>query len=422
VDLGSTKIAGYLVDLENGKTLAEKGIMNPQISYGEDIISRINYAIKSPTGIQKKQEVVEEALNMMVDDLCDEVGLTKKDIIEAVIVGNTAMHHLLLNIPVRQLAYSPFVPTIREGMDIKARDIGLEIAPGAYIHILPNIAGYVGADHTAMLIATAGEWDYDNNVLALDIGTNTEISLIIKGEITTVSCASGPAFEGYQIKDGVRATKGAIERISITGAKVRYHTIDDAQPIGICGSGIIDTVAQLFLSGVLNRSGRMIMDSHPRIRRNGRKPEFVLVTEEELKGHPAITFSQKDVREIQLGKAAIQAGIQILLEERNISIQEIDKVIIAGAFGSYIDISNSIAIGIFPPLPLGRFRQVGNAAGVGAKLALLSMIKRAVAQDLYSRVKYLELASHPFFAKAFGQACYLEPYQSMDVLKADRNL
>ncbi|GAG93933.1 unnamed protein product, partial [marine sediment metagenome] len=212
IDLGTTKIAGYLVDLSHGRTLAAKGIMNPQISYGEDIVSRITTVTNSSAEGVQLQKLVVEALNELAVDLCAEVGANIEEIVEAVVVGNTAMHHLFLGLPVRQLAYSPFVPAVSQALDIKARDLGLHIASGAYVHVLPNIAGFVGADHVAMLLATEA-WQAKGLIVALDIGTNTEVSLVNNGEITTVSCASGPAFEGGHIKDGMRAASGAIERL-----------------------------------------------------------------------------------------------------------------------------------------------------------------------------------------------------------------
>jgi len=406
VDLGSTKIAGYLVDLHNGKTLAAKGIMNPQISYGEDIVSRITYAMKSPSGRAKVTEVVVEALNRLAEDLCAEVGAATEEILEAVVVGNTAMHHLLLGLPVGQLALAPFVPAVGGDLDLKARDIGLAIAPGAYIHLPPNIAGYVGSDHVAVLMATAGDWSHQL-VLALDVGTNTEISLITPGRgINSLSCASGPAFEGYHIQDGTRATRGAIERVLITPDEVYYQTIGGAPASGICGSGILDAVAQLHLAGVLSDNGRILMGSHPRVRRDGDQPEFILAAEE---GRQEIRVTQGDVREIQLAKAAIQTGIQVLMAESGVAAQEIDKVIIAGAFGNYIDVPNAVAIGMFPSLPLDRFKQVGNAAGMGARLALLSTKIRTEARALRSRVNYIELARYPDFARIFARSCHLKP-------------
>lgn len=407
VDLGSTKIAGYLIDLETGKTLAAKGIMNPQISQGEDMITRINLAVRSPGGRTLMANLAREALVKLAQGLCSEMGARTADILEAVIVGNTAMHHLLLGLPVHQLARSPFVPAVRGDLNVKARAIGLDFAPGAYVYFPPNIAGFVGADHVAVLAATAEEWDH-KNLIVIDIGTNTEISLICRGRITSVSCASGPAFEGYHIRDGLRASPGAIERIRLWGEGVSYKTIDDAEPTGICGSGILDAVSQLYLAGVLDGGGRMLRGSHSRVVEKSGRLEFILVPGDLNATVSEISITQKDVREVQLGKAAIAAALMILLERDGIS--EIDKIIIAGAFGSYIDISNALAMGMLPSLALTRFHQVGNAAGMGARLLLLSSVKRKETRELLSRITYLELAGTPEFSQAFTRACLLGPY------------
>jgi uncharacterized 2Fe-2S/4Fe-4S cluster protein (DUF4445 family) len=319
------------------------------------------------------------------------------------------MHHIFLGLPVRQLVYSPFVPAVSRAVDIKARDLGLHIAPGAYVHLLPNIAGFVGADHVAMLLATQ-VLQVEGVAVALDIGTNTEVSLVNNGEITAVSCASGPAFEGGHIKDGMRAASGAIERLRIENDGIQYQTIDEAPPIGICGSGILDAMAQLYLTGVIDKGGRM-RKSHPRVRTHQTQREFVLVAEEKRDGHPAVVITQQDVRELQLAKAAIRTGIQVLLETNACSEEEINRVIIAGAFGTYIDVSSAITIGMLPSLPISRFRQVGNAAGMGAKLALISLGKRTEAQTIASKVHYIELASAANFMKTFIQTGYLGQYR-----------
>ncbi|MCG2768622.1 MAG: ASKHA domain-containing protein, partial [Anaerolineae bacterium] len=214
VDLGTTKIAGYLVDLEEGKTLAAKGVMNPQIAYGEDVIARIARTRGAPLEAARLQQLVVEALNEVAADLCAEVGAALQDIVEAVVVGNTAMHHLFLRLPVEQLALAPYVPAVSEALDVKTRDVGLRLAPGAYVHLLPNIGGFVGADHVAVLLGT-DVWRAEDLVLALDIGTNTEVALISNGEIASTSCASGPAFEGAHIKHGMRAAPGAIEVVQL---------------------------------------------------------------------------------------------------------------------------------------------------------------------------------------------------------------
>jgi len=403
VDLGSTKIAAYLVDLESGETLAAKGVMNPQFAYGEDIISRLSFVLQKRGGGKLMQKLVIDELNKLLLELCTEVDARSDEVVEAVIVGNTAMHHLVLRLPVEQLARAPYIPAVKSALDIKARDLGFGIAPGAYVHILPNIAGFVGADHVAMLLSTKEIWQKQDLTLAIDIGTNSEVSLIDNGEVTSVSCASGPAFEGAEIKDGMRATTGAIEQLRVADDAVEYLTIGKARPVGICGSGILDAVAQLRLAGVVDKGGRML-NNHPRVRDKQGQREFIVVSKEERNGLPAITITQNDVRAIQLAKGALRSGIQVLLDARNHSSEEIKKVIIAGAFGSYIDVSSAMTIGMLPFLPLNRFEQVGNAAGIGAKLALVSRSKNAEAQEVASKVHYIELAAVPDYAKILIEA------------------
>ena len=405
VDLGTTKVAGYLLDLESGKTVASKGIMNPQIAYGEDVITRINLARRGSDKAKRMQNLVVEAINSIAAELSAQVDVGPEQIVDAVVVGNTAMHHLLLHLPVDQLACAPHVPSVRQALDIKARELGLSISPGAYIHFLPNIAGFVGADHVAVVLST-GVFKAKGLVLAVDVGTNTEICLANKGNMTSVSCASGPAFEGAHIKFGMRAAAGAIERLRLVDQEIEYHTIEDRKPIGICGSGILDTMAQLYIAGVLDRDGRMI-ENHPNVRSYEKGREFILINEDESEGSAAITITQQDVRQLQLAKAAIRAGIQILLNEENNSEDDIDQIIVAGAFGSYLDISSAIAIGMFPQLPLDRFNQVGNAAGTGARSALISRTKRTEALDIALQIRYIELAGVPNFGEIFLQALSL---------------
>jgi len=401
VDIGTTKVAGYLVDLESGKTLASKGIMNPQISYGEDVVSRIVIASKSPSESAKLQSVLVEALSHLSEELCAESNTKTEEIVEAVIVGNTAIHHLFLGLPVKQLGLAPYVPTVDEALNVKAREIGLRVAPGAYVHLLPNIAGYVGADHVAMLLATRLA-DTKETTLAIDIGTNTEICLNHKGRMTSVSCASGPAFEGAHIKFGMRAAPGAIEHVRLEKDRLEVQTIGGEVPIGICGSGLLDVVAQLRLNEVVDRSGKML--EHSLIRRQDGHVEFVLA---ERDGVDDITISQKDVRELQLAKAAIRLGIQALVDAEDLTENDLEKVIIAGAFGTFIDVKSAITIGMLPDLPLERFTQVANAAGTGARLALISKGEREKARQIAERDGYIELAKVPNFTRKFAEATYL---------------
>jgi uncharacterized 2Fe-2S/4Fe-4S cluster protein (DUF4445 family) len=411
IDLGTTKIAAYLLDLTSGRTLGSHGLMNPQIAYGEDVVARIALAEQDEGKRSLLRQLVVGAVNEAATELCSRVEAEASQIVDMVVVGNTAMHHLFLGLPVRQLALAPYVPAVTSALDVKARDLGLQLAPGAYVHLLPNVAGFVGADHVAMLLATHIA-DLQGVTLAIDIGTNTEICLANHGILTSASCASGPAFEGAHIKHGMRAAKGAIERLRLVGDKIEYQTIGGAPPMGLCGSGIVDAMAQLFLAGVIDRQGRVL--DHPQVREADGVREFVLVDEPtpfdgsgSEAGRSAIVITQQDIRQLQLAKGAMRAGIELLLAAGGRTAEEIDSVIVAGAFGSYIDVSSAIAIGLLPRLPLERFRQVGNAAGMGAKLALLSRAMRDAAQALASRIGYLELAAHPLFSATFAQAMLL---------------
>jgi uncharacterized 2Fe-2S/4Fe-4S cluster protein (DUF4445 family) len=404
VDVGTTKLAAYLMDLSSGKTLASRGVMNPQISYGEDIIARLMYAGKGPEEATRMQELLTGALNSLAADLCLAAGASPRDICEAVVVGNTAIHHLLLGLPVRQLAEAPYVPAVRAQLEVKARNLGLEFAPGAYLHMLPNIAGYVGADHVAMLLATS-MLDRGGTVLAIDIGTNTEMCLLSNGEMTSLSCASGPAFEGAHIKFGMRAAPGAIERVRMANGRMDYKTIGDEAPVGICGSGLLDLAAQLRMAEILDSRGRLSTGPETRIEDKDRV--FVVASEEAAGIDRAITVTQHDIRELQLAKGAIRCGIETLLQDAGLEAGDLEQVIIAGAFGSYIDVESAIAIGMLPRLPLYSFSQVGNAAGTGARLALVSRAMRRRAGEIADRVRYLELARAPKFMHNFARSMYL---------------
>jgi uncharacterized 2Fe-2S/4Fe-4S cluster protein (DUF4445 family) len=409
VDLGTTTIAAYLVDMETGKTLVSRGAMNPQIGYGEDVISRIDYAVNKPGDGKKLQKLVVDRLNELAKDLCKEVGASPKSIVEMTLVGNTAMHHLFLNLPVRQLVLTPFTAAVSMALDIKGYDLGLKITAGGYMHLPPVVTGFVGADHIAMLQAIDHRKDHEV-IVALDIGTNTEISLIHGNNITSTSCASGPAFEGGHIKQGMRAAKGAIERIRIDNKVVEYQTIGGAPPIGICGSGVLDALAQMYVAGVIDASGRFAKE-FPGIRHTEGTSEYVLAEREEDGEKISIVINQKDIRELQLAKAAIRSGIQLLIERGGFKEEDIDRIIVAGAFGTYIDLSSAMISGLLPTLPIERFEQVGNAAGTGAKMNLVSLTIRKEARDILSRAVYIELAGTPEFKRAFIQSSYLGQYR-----------
>jgi uncharacterized 2Fe-2S/4Fe-4S cluster protein (DUF4445 family) len=306
---------------------------------------------------------------------------------------------------VEQLGLSPCVPAVSEALDLPAATLGLAIAPGATVHLLPNIAGYVGADHVAMLLAT-GLWQKPGVAVGVDIGTNTEISLACRGVILSCSAASGPAFEGAHIRNGMRAAAGAIERVQIIDGQVHVYTIENNPPVGICGSGILDAIAEMRAAGVVNEKGAF-QSGHSLVRSGEGLPEFVLVPAERSGHGKEIALTRKDINEIQLAKAAIRVGIDTLLEQAGVGAQEIEEFIIAGAFGSYINISSALQIGVFPNLPLERFRQVGNAAGIGARQSLISTKQRRLAAEVASLVRYMELTGHTDFQRRCLQQMYL---------------
>jgi uncharacterized 2Fe-2S/4Fe-4S cluster protein (DUF4445 family) len=406
VDLGTTKLALYLVDLETGRTVAQRGLMNPQIAYGEDVISRISYASHGGGAAQRLQRRVIETLNQTLREFCNELSISPEQIVEMVVAGNTAMHHLFAGLPVQQLGQAPYLPATTEPLHLAARDIGLQIATEAAIYTPPNIAGYVGGDHVAMLVGIgAGSLKSGPPFLAIDIGTNTEITLSVRGRLLTCSCASGPAFEGAHIRHGMRAAPGAIERVLFERGNIQIYTIERRLPIGICGSGILDAIAALLDAGVLESRGNFRKGAE-RVRQNGNGGEFVLVDAPNSGSDGEIVLTRQDISEIQFAKAAIRAGIEILLEVSGVDASALEQFIIAGAFGSYLDVQSAVRIGLFPAIPLGKFRQVGNAAGIGARQMLVSNSQRRLGESLAKQVEYVELANHPHFQDKFAQSLF----------------
>jgi len=404
VDVGTTKLAAYLVDLATGRTLAKAGAMNPQIAYGEDVISRISYTLEQEDGRATLQKRLIEALNALVALLCEQAGCSADQIAEAVVVGNTAMHHLFAGLPVKQLGHAPYVPAVSEPLEFPAHEVGLELAAGAYVYLPSNIAGYVGADHVAMALGT-GAWETDRTWVALDIGTNTEVTVTRGGRICCCSCASGPAFEGAHIQDGMRAAPGAIERVRITDGRVHLKTIEDRPPVGICGSGILDAVSEMVRTGIIDRKGAFRTGANGVTFENG-LPLFTLAAASTTGHGRPVVITRHDINEIQLAKAAIRTGVEILLSAVGARYDDIEAFVVAGAFGTYLDIGSSIRVGMFPPLPLDRFRQVGNAAGTGARQLLVSAARRRTALEIVSRVQYVELTVHPEFSGRYLKAIY----------------
>ncbi len=402
VDVGTTKLAAFLLDIQTGQTLASAGRANPQIAYGEDVISRIQYADEHADGAAALQKVIAEALNQLIVELTDQTGTSLSQIVEVVLVGNTAMHHLAAGLPVHSLGTAPYHPAWVDAMSLPANQIGLRLTEGVNVYFPPNIAGFVGADHIAMLLATDTHKSL-KTVVAMDIGTNTEISLVHKGRHLSCSCASGPAFEGAHIRDGIRAVPGAIERVFIDEDGFKIQTIDCLPPVGICGSGILDAVAQMRKAKLIDSRGAFNKND-PRLTDSQGQPEFILAKATEAGRQIGVT--RKDINEIQLAKAAIRSGLEVLLREANISSDDIDLFLVAGAFGTYLDLENCIRIGLLPILPFQKFRQIGNAAGSGARQMLLSTLQREEAEAMTGQIEYVELTKVKdyidFFTDAIG--------------------
>jgi len=429
VDVGSTTVASYLCNLRTGELLATESAMNPQVSYGEDLMSRISYTMTNPDGLQKMNEVVIETINKLASQATRTAKISKGHIYEIALVGNTTMIHILLGINPIELGGAPFALSNRDAMDIKARDLGLRLHPNANAHVLPSEAGHVGADNVGVLIAEEPQLK-DGIVLTVDVGTNAEIVLSSPEWMYSASSPTGPAFEGGQISSGMRASPGAIERVRIDpDTKLpRFKVIGDErwsdswqtgpsvppgdQPLhlaaGICGSGVIEAVAELYLSGVMTPDGRfnpevicerLVWDE------NKRKGAYILATEEQSSSGQPVMITQDDVRNIQLAKAALYAGAKLLMMRAD--VQQLDEIIMAGAFGSYIDPKHAMVLGLIPDCELEKVHAVGNAAGDGARIALLNRTKRRQAQEIAYRVKYIETAVDPDFQEEFVKAMHL---------------
>ena len=404
VDLGTTKIAAYLVDLASGKVLAAEGQPNPQIGYGEDVISRLAYVESRPDGGPTLAGAVHSVLRDLAQTLVERVGVSTRDIAEVCVVGNTAMTHLLLQLPTGQLALSPYVPAAATELEVRASDLGLAFASDSRVYIPPCVAGFVGADLVAMTLASGIGQD-ERNVLGIDIGTNTEIVLSVHGrqQLIALSCASGPAFEGAHIRSGMRAAAGAIERVRLDENEPFIQTIGNVPPVGICGSGIIDVVAELRRVGAINARGRFQSEA-PRVQRGKDGLEYLLVPSAETSSGEEIAITQHDVSEIQLAKAAIMAGITVLLQVGGLQPEDLDEIIIAGAFGAYLNLDTAISAGLLPDLPVDRYRQVGNAAGEGARRILFSTSERQRALEIARKIDYVELSIYPGFQRIYARA------------------
>ena len=419
VDIGTTTLAAYLCNLNNGQVVVADSMMNPQVIYGEDVMSRITYAMMNPSaGLKRLKEAITEGLNGLIGSVAKSAAIIPEDIMELVVVGNTAMHHIFLGIEPGHLGRSPFPPVVHHSLDIKARDLGLKVHPAANVHILPIEAGFVGADNVGVLISQV-PYEREEMSLIIDIGTNGELVLGNKRRLISSSCATGPALEGAQLRFGMRAAAGAIERVRIDPKtfEVQYKVIGlekwshecfpaEIQSRGICGSGIIEAMAEMFKAGALDRSGRF-NDSiaHPRLRRGEKGYEFVIARAEETAIGQDITISISDIRAVQLAKGALYAGAKVMMSIWG--VERLDKIILAGAFGSSVDRERAMILGMFPDCDLENVSSVGNAAGDGARMALLNHEKRAEADRVAREVEYIELTTYPKFTEEFVAAMYI---------------
>lgn len=427
IDIGSTTVAAHLCDLRTGAVLATESLMNPQVTYGEDLMSRISYAMTNSQGLARMHAAIIEALNTLAASAARTAGIRARDIHDAVLVGNTTMVHILLGINPQELGGAPFALANRDSLDIKARELALRLHPGAYVHVLPAEAGHVGADNVAALLAEEPHVQ-DALTLLVDVGTNAEIVLGNRERLFSASSPTGPAFEGAQITFGMRAAPGAIERVRIDPATriARFRVIGDErwsdewqtgpdaaagdQPqhlaAGICGSGIIEVVAELMLAGIIQPDGRFAPDtSHDRIVWQGRKAAYILATGDQTTTGQPILVTQDDVRSIQLAKAALYAGAKLLMKRSGITA--VDRIVMAGAFGSYIDPRYAMILGLIPDCDLSQVAAVGNAAGDGARIALLNRHQRQQAQELARWVTYIETAIDPDFQAEFVGAIHI---------------
>ncbi len=418
VDVGTTTVAAYLCDLATGEVINTDSMMNPQVPYGEDVMSRITYAMSHEDGIRTLRSAIIEGLNTLAARVTEAVGFTPADILDMSIVGNTAMHHCFLGIYPEHLGLAPYAPALHHSLDVKARDMGLGFAPGAHVFVLPNEAGFVGADNVGVLIAEE-PWTKDDRQLIIDIGTNGELIMGNRERLISASCATGPAFEGAQIHFGMRAAPGAIEKIYINPEtkEPRYKVIgkeewndqlspDEVGAKGICGSGIIDAIAELFKAGIIEKSGKFVKGIETdRVRRGEQGDEYVLAWANETSVGRDITITIKDVRAVQLAKGAMYAGAKIMMQK--LGYDALDRVVLAGAFGSYIDREESLTIGMFPDVPIKKAYAVGNAAGDGARMALLDANKRTEADEWARKVTYVELSVEPTFERQFMMAMHI---------------
>lgn len=415
VDIGTTTVVARLVDMTDGRCLGTRSTLNPQTRFGDDVISRINYA-QSATHLAELQKVVIDAINDLIRRLCRDNRVEPVRIYEACMVGNTTMSHIVLQFPVEQLGRAPYRAWSVDAQDVPPAQLGLEMNPAGNVHCAENIAGFVGSDTTAVALAVDVESAADTT-LVIDIGTNGELVLGMGGRLYAASCAAGPALEGARIQHGGRAADGAIEAVVVNEDDISLDVIGDAAARSICGSGLIDAVAVLCDLGVVDATGRFVERKRlpqlpgpiaARIVESNGQAAFCLA----FRGRPsqpAVILTQRDIREVQLAKAAIRAGSRILLNKLGLRDEDIQSVMLAGAFGNYLRPASAIRIGLLPHVPLDRIHFVGNAAASGAQMLLLSSECREKSARLARKIQYVEIAHEKDFTDIFADAMFLNP-------------
>ena len=407
VDLGTTTIVAYLLDLGNGNQIANLADLNPQVIFGEDVMSRIAYAMKDEKSRTLLKQRVLEKIDALSTMLCNDSGVPSDKLSRLVLVGNTAMHHLALSLNPSSLGLAPYEPQMRDAFTSNGKSVGFKSVPNAEVYFAPNIAGFVGGDTLAFILSQRLDL-VDEVVIGIDIGTNGEIVLSKRGELFCCSAAAGSAFEGATISQGMRGQDGAIEHLAIRDIidAPEISVIGGGAPRGLCGSAIVDTVSELLRNGLINASGRM--QPSARIMDNAEAElAYLVVNAGEHASKGRILFTQRDVRQVQLAKGAILAGTQILMQVANVRSEDIKAIYLAGAFGNYIDPSSALRIGLFPPVDIERIIPVGNAAGEGAKRLLMSKRSRKLVEQLRTKMNYCELANYDSFADIFAQATTL---------------